>query len=438
MEKQSDITIAGGSEVIVPGWMPSPNGRGTLNIFWSCASTVVLCCWTTLCVNCPPIGSRKIGRFKRKCLVFLEALAGPEFIFQSALGQYHSARLSVQEFEAAGYQGWTIKHGFYADMGGFFLKPEHDDFPPFPLTASQIHYLVCKGYIEFDKVKIDLTEIDDKNKVDGVGRLIAAAQLFWFAINMFARIAQELSIATIEISTIAFVFCTLGTYTAWRHKPQDIAESKGLDVKVKLADLLLQAGSAAAKPYYYTPLDFVRRKPHHFEHVWTYGFRLGEILLGIRFHPARRPIDKVWDDRFGELTLRGNLLLMFVQFGFAAIHIAAWNFYFPTSIEAMLWHMSTVAVLSSMILSWMFISFAYELQPRLVSLWKPVTKEKEQGRIPSHRASLPLAAMPTIGFGVLYMLSRAYILVEDFVNLRELPLSAYDSVSWSDFVPHLS
>jgi hypothetical protein len=36
----------------------------------------------------------------------------------------------------------------------------------------------------------------------------------------------------------------------------------------------------------------------------------------------------------------------------------------------------------------------------------------------------------------LYTFSRLYILVEDFIGLRELPSSAFDTVKWSGFLPH--
>ena len=37
-----------------------------------------------------------------------------------------------------------------------------------------------------------------------------------------------------------------------------------------------------------------------------------------------------------------------------------------------------------------------------------------------------------------YGLARAYIIVEGFANLRALPLTAFASVNWSNYLPHLN
>jgi hypothetical protein len=186
--------------------------------------TIFLCGWTSICVNVPPLGSGRLKQFERKFLVFLEALAGPEFIFHTALGQYLSAQRSVKEFEESGFSGWTLKHGFFADMGGFVLDPP--DFVPIPLNVVQVHYLVCEEHLDFEDVLLSPSAISDKNKFDGVSRLIAASQLSWTVLNIAARAAQGMAITTLEISTIGFVFC-------------------------------IQAGPAAAEPYIYTPMEFV-------------------------------------------------------------------------------------------------------------------------------------------------------------------------------------
>jgi hypothetical protein len=49
-----------------------------------------------------------------------------------------------------------------ADMGGFFLHSR--DFPPFPVDAQQMLYLIREGYISFPDV--DKETILDKNKAD--------------------------------------------------------------------------------------------------------------------------------------------------------------------------------------------------------------------------------------------------------------------------------
>jgi hypothetical protein len=96
------------------------------------------------------------------------AFLGLEFIFQVALGQLVSARQSVKDFHASGYKEWTMTHAFYADMGGFVLQTR--DWVPFPIDAKQLHYLVTEKYIEFPG--ITRAEIADKNKVDGLFRIL--------------------------------------------------------------------------------------------------------------------------------------------------------------------------------------------------------------------------------------------------------------------------
>lgn len=61
---------------------------------------------------------------------------------------------------------WTLTHAFFADMGGFVL--ETPDFEPFPLNSEQLLYLVSRGYIPCPELK--KSEIDDKNKSDGLAR----------------------------------------------------------------------------------------------------------------------------------------------------------------------------------------------------------------------------------------------------------------------------
>jgi hypothetical protein len=45
--------------------------------------------------------------------------------------------------------------------------------------------------------------------------------------------------------------------------------------------------------------------------------------------------------------------------------------------------------------------------------------------------------MPVTFFCIFYCLFRGYILVEDIIGLRSLPESAFATVDWSKYIPHL-
>ncbi|EPE02473.1 tannase subunit [Ophiostoma piceae UAMH 11346] len=296
---------------LTQGWTASSSDRGTLDIIWNSLFTIFLCGWTTICVNVPANRASWPERLFRKFLVFCEALAGPEFIFHTALSQYLAAKVSVTKFTNSGFNGWTLRHGFYAGMGGFILHSP--DFVPFPLTVDQVYYLVLHGFIDFQCVLIANSEIEDKNKFDTLTRILTTMQLLWFVINVIARACLGMAITTLEISTIAFIFCTIFTCFFWRLKPQDVSAPIVLELKVPLASVLVSAGDAASRPYSYTPLDFANDDPHWFQLVWRYCFNIPRAF-GYNFHPVKRPIDKVWDDQFSHLGPRygaddfGNLV----------------------------------------------------------------------------------------------------------------------------------
>jgi hypothetical protein len=391
-------------------------------------------------------------------------MAGPEFIFHTALGQLIEARRSVKEFEDAGLTGWTVKHGFFAAMGGYVLQPP--DFVPFPLDLKQVYYLVTHGYVDYADVLLMPSEIDDKNKFDGMTRLMTALQLSWFVINALARVAQGMAITTLELSTLGFVFCSLCTYFVWRSKPQDVTVPVILVPRATMAEILVRAGPVAATPYCYTPMDFASAKRHWFNVIWHYCFKVVAGGLGIHFHPRRRPIDKIWDDCFPEVGFWGNAVLACVQLGFAGIHIAAWNFHFPTSQEAMLWRISSLYIIWSMLMTWLMLAWSFQLHPWVQQRWDSFvlkgtsspSLEPKEITIAAKRTGLrrlkerlcnnptgypmnqqiPLMTVLTVPLGSLYIVARLYIILEDVINLRSLPTSAYKAIDWNVFLPHIS
>ncbi|MCJ1235496.1 hypothetical protein MMC14_003465 [Varicellaria rhodocarpa] len=397
------------------------------------------------------------------CLCFV----GPEFIFQLAIGQWASARRSVAEFRKSGYNDWTMSHAFLADMGGFLLHPDlspGQEWANFPIDAKQVHYLVTKGYLPYEAVHLDKRAIADRNKVDGLARLITVMQILWFCVACIARAAQGLLITALELTTMGFIICTLGTFFFWFHKPLDIGHAIALKPNATIKDILLEGGENARQPYRNTPLDFVGQDEYSWNLYYRYWMNWLRVI-NIEFRTFKRPIDKFSDDQFYSMPAGALAILFFFQTGYAAVEISGWNFHFPTHTEAVLWHIATLNIIISICIYWLVDITCFQLLPEIKTRWlvhstpsDPLKthnsgsiasiiltklssaacqlRNNSRGHDPAYTVPLKALIPATIAAST-YILARGYIIIESFINLRALPSSAYDSVDWVAFMPHL-
>ncbi|ELR09976.1 hypothetical protein VC83_06378 [Pseudogymnoascus destructans] len=481
------------TDAILQGWVSGSEGRGTLDIIWSCLITIFLCSWTVLCLNVPPSRWNNARLQWQKFLMMGLGVLGPEFIFQLAIAQWTSACRSVKAFHSLGHDKWSMTHAFFADMGGFAFHTE--DGVLFPLYSEQVLFLVKQGYVDASDVIVDKSVIQDKNKGDGMARFLTIFQILWFSINSIGRVIQHLAITTLELTTLGFIVCTLGTYFFWAHKPMDVSTAITLVPNISLDEIIQRAGLNSQTSYKRTPLDFVGRNE------WTswmlyYTYWMNILRkLGIVFHPNRRPIEKISDDYTPALSSSSLFILFVFHTSYAAVHISGWNFHFPSQIEATIWHVATITVMLAICGCWAVDMWTWQLWPSIKHLlskpWgaadiiplcsrgKEPTVYEETAQSSSVRRILstslarhtiwirsclsypqtiiqtaashlrnnsldrdpdltvPLKAiLPITLFAASYTIARAYILIEDLVNLRSQPASTFKTVNWSDFLPH--
>lgn len=82
----------------------------------------------------------------------------------------------------------------------------------------------------------------------------------------------------------------------------------------------------------------------------------------------------------------------------------------------------------------------YEKQPSALRVEAHAIAEKIRNNSPRKDADLhvPLKGLIPITFvAAVYCLARGYAVMDDLINLRLLPSSAYASVNWSVFIPHM-
>ena len=449
------------------GWRLAPNGRGTFDILWSSLITISLCSWSVLTLNVYP---RRFGSFKisgRKAVMAFLGCVGPEFVLQLAAGQYCAARRSVRAFSVSnqrwsGRQPWTMRHAFFANMGGFALQTQVADkgaFPLFPLNAQQVLYLVENDYIAYNDVCIEKELIKDRDKVDGIVRLITVCQMSWFFVTCVARACQNLAVTVLELAAVGFILNSLCTFFFWWHKPNDVTRAIILRPNTEIDLILRQAGEVAREPYRDTPLDFVGYDWWSWTLYWTYWKGLARIIFRIDLDDKKRPIEAIPDDNFPKIEGWPQWTVMIFQLGYGGVHLYGWGFPFPTQKEKLAWRIATATIVLCILIPWVVEILAWRIKVSVPPIdssesnsteaimpaptvaktrkrtWKYTIRNLTFPRDPL--MDVPIRVLgPVTTPAAIYVLARAYIVIEGFAGLRALPPSAYMSVDWTFVTPH--
>lgn len=374
---------------------------------------------------------------RRRLFWMLLAVLAPEIVLSYAAGQWSRARHSVRDFHDAGHAQWTMRMAFFADMGGFILQAEGCE--PFPLNAKQLHWLIVNEHIDYPVTNVD--EIWDKSKQDRFARLVTTFQVSYTIVHAIGRAAQHLAITILELNTLGIVVCSLMTAFAWLHKPADVRTPIHITTSANIGVITRN------RRWKTTPLDFVDENGPG----WAMNV---QPFMRMPVIPSERPIQRIPNDRFS-MDPHGaqEYCLCFATLLFTSIHVAGWNFSFPTDVEKILWRVSSLILLGVTAAFWILETAAswIRLQRwKWLYLWlaKPGalpefkrTRDEKLQRAATARApvQLPLAwefwTISVVAF--LYGLARIYTIVESFLELRYVDKTAFDKVQWANYIPHV-
>ena len=353
------------------------------------------------------------------------AVLVPEVVTASAFAQRVAARESVRTMQALGYE-WTMKHAFYLNMGGVWIQPR--DSQSFPINAAQLSYLLAEGYISVPSLTKD--EIWDKSKADSFAKIMACGQIGWLVLQCVGRAIQRLPITPLELATVGFAIPSLATFALWFEKPVDVDTPTRISV-ADTTEELLERLSPRIYRWWQTPLDFINA-------VNSPSFT-SEIILKTEMWPGRGhfvgPAMRIRNDVFGlKYSKLDQLFVGLVWIGYAGVHLSAWNFDFPSRTELLMWRISALVMAASMVVFWItgnrkfYLLFSY--------LWP--SKRQHLEKISSERAKVStiqilLGAVTSFS----YLASRIILIIQVFLAFRKAPLGIFETVDWTNFVPHV-
>ena len=166
-------------------------------------------------------------------------------------------------------------------------------------------------------------------------------------------------------------------------------------------------------------------------------------------------------DNFPPLSFNAQCYCGILMILYSGIFLSAWDFYFPTTIERALWRTASVITLAFTLpcgFGLMYLDYIYFgrsdysrrepgcLPDRLCKAmkWRVPPPKARADVMKQHlsedawRAYLPGPALAyCVAMSAFYCLARTYTLAEDFISLRRLPTSVYETVPWTQYLPQI-
>ena len=229
-------------------------------------------------------------------------------------------------------------------------------------------------------------------------------------VQIIARTFQSLAISQLEITVVAFAACAIVTYSLLWHKPQDVKMPIYIDIphtltREQIIQLAARSAVSTLMVHQFWLHGVAIRTMADSVFPWTPGIK-------VQFLGMKKPVYL-------------NQFLVGIGLGgviFGGIHFAAWNFQFPSKIEAILWRCSC-----TWLVAFPPIGITIYCVAQHIARKSKFSDEKLNGWLrPLGHMTLPI-----------YLLARLYLLVEVFRCLAYPPPSLFEAVSWPSVIPHV-
>ncbi|KAJ4855322.1 uncharacterized protein T069G_10880 [Trichoderma breve] len=325
-------------------------------------------------------------------------------------------------------------HSYLANMGGFVIryKPteERNHHNPYHLNGECIYLLRQKGYIT-KLPNITEEEIKDKSKGDIFVKLIALGQIVWSTIQIIVRAVRRLPVSPLEVAVVAFAISAVFIYCLYWNKPQRV----GVAQTIRLKDVLIPKRGAKMGRFMLNEGAVMEEEDISEEAISSEAAM--EVVTSETGIPDEGPlleeeampaeVYKLLKDNGTDRAFKDASPMFLEALGidveldtlpvFGGIHVAAWNFAFPSAVELTLWRCTSVYTAAAPICTILLISIYNELN---------------LNDIFGESLSTILFVVTTL----FYVLARLFIVVEMFRTLCFLPPGSYVS-TWTSGIPHV-
>lgn len=268
-----------------------------------------------------------------------------------------------------------------------------------PLSAAQLLEARRMGLLP-SLPHVTESGIRDKDKSDTLVKLAAVWQVAWLVIDLISRQVAGLSSSPLEFMVLAFSVLALLTYLMNWFKPKDVEQPYYIHaVRIPTCDELQKLAMLRPSP------RIVPNMTHMFSEFAVAIQRSSTELL----HKQYRMNLRTW---YTGIAWSGMI--------FGSVHLLAWNFAFPTTVEKWLWRGSAI------------MTAAGPVAPGLPLLIISTL----MGSMVPKRIKMILVWIYIVILSVILAFCRLFLFMEAYRSLYFLPPTAY-LTTWTSDVPHL-
>ncbi|KAF7971480.1 hypothetical protein HWV62_21000 [Athelia sp. TMB] len=283
------------------------------------------------------------------------------------------------------------------DQGGY--HGYNEDGALYPLHPKTVVSLVGGGKL----VPPTTGALSDRSKGDVLSKGIAILQTIWFVIQCIARLAEHLPITNLEVMTLAYTVMTVAMYIAWWDKPQNV--------------------SCAIR----VPVDSDRQTAEVDDGDFIYLRAIGHYVLGSQDDEvvlrSLRRVPTFWAGvPDPDVVLKADIIALPVAMAFGAVHCLAWSYPFTSHAELLLWRTSAIVIISvpAGVLIMCCLIMKADVSPKGVKI-----------------AGGFIGLISILIGAPLYICARIIFFIFAFTTLASLPHAIYQTVQWTDFIPHI-
>jgi hypothetical protein len=335
----------------------------------------------------------------------------PEFLFAKAAAERIIVQVSMKKVKSMERRkldlsedeslGWTTAHAFYAEMGGFVIRPRGEGTPDTRVVDTLDILKFRKKNFLRTLPTITADHLNDLSNGDSFTKIAAVVQVSWLVVQVIVRAVKRIPITQLEVTACGFAALTFLTYLLWWEKPQAVRSVTELRLSEDAPDFEALGQFLKVRDFCINEMVLFSQNTHR-------KLRDNEPM----------PTQTISDHVNIFLTFIVGFLVGGIILG--CVESTAWKFDFPTSIELLLWRISSLVIIA-----------AFPLLYIGVVLLKLTFAGERMDKI----SDKVLQVSSYITFAI-FLGARLFILFETIYSLFHLPPGAFIS-TWSSNIPHI-